>query len=49
MQNLHKISPCLWFDDRAQEAAEFYTGIFPNSKIVTKTNTVSLGKLFPEF
>jgi predicted 3-demethylubiquinone-9 3-methyltransferase (glyoxalase superfamily) len=34
MQNLHKISPCLWFDDRAQEAAEFYTGIFPNSKIV---------------
>jgi predicted 3-demethylubiquinone-9 3-methyltransferase (glyoxalase superfamily) len=34
MQNIQKIAPCLWFDDRAQEAAKFYTGIFPNSKIV---------------
>jgi predicted 3-demethylubiquinone-9 3-methyltransferase (glyoxalase superfamily) len=25
----------LWFDDQAQEAAEFYTAIFRNSKIVT--------------
>ena len=22
------ISPCLWFDDQAQQAAEFYNGIF---------------------
>jgi predicted 3-demethylubiquinone-9 3-methyltransferase (glyoxalase superfamily) len=29
-----KISPCLWFDDQAEEAARFYTGIFKNSKIV---------------
>lgn len=28
-----KISPCLWFDDQAEEAARFYTGIFRNSKI----------------
>ncbi len=28
------IRPCLWFDDRAEEAARFYTGIFPNSRIV---------------
>ena len=28
-----KISPCLWFDDQAEEAARFYTGIFKNSKI----------------
>jgi predicted 3-demethylubiquinone-9 3-methyltransferase (glyoxalase superfamily) len=28
-----KITPCLWFDDRAEEAAEFYTKVFPNSKI----------------
>jgi predicted 3-demethylubiquinone-9 3-methyltransferase (glyoxalase superfamily) len=34
MQNIQKISPCLWFDDRAQAAAEFYISIFPNSKIV---------------
>jgi predicted 3-demethylubiquinone-9 3-methyltransferase (glyoxalase superfamily) len=27
------ITPCLWFDGRAKEAAEFYTGIFPNSRI----------------
>ena len=24
---------CLWFDTRAQEAAEFYTGLFPESEI----------------
>lgn len=25
------ISPCLWFDDQLEEAAAFYTAIFPNS------------------
>ena len=29
-----KITPCLWFDTRGEEAAEFYTSIFPNSRIV---------------
>src|SRR6476620_2513412 len=24
---------CLWFDDQAEEAARFYTGIFKNSRI----------------
>ena len=28
-----KISPMLWFDTQAEEAAKFYTGIFKNSKI----------------
>jgi predicted 3-demethylubiquinone-9 3-methyltransferase (glyoxalase superfamily) len=28
-----RIAPCLWFDDRAEEAARFYVGIFKNSKI----------------
>jgi len=28
-----KITPCLWFDDKAEEAAKFYTSIFKNSKI----------------
>lgn len=32
-----KISPCLWFDDQAEEAARFYTDIFRNSKIVKIT------------
>jgi predicted 3-demethylubiquinone-9 3-methyltransferase (glyoxalase superfamily) len=27
------ITPCLWFDNQAEEAARFYTGIFKNSKI----------------
>jgi len=30
-----KITPCLWFDDQAEEAAQFYTGIFKNSEIVS--------------
>jgi predicted 3-demethylubiquinone-9 3-methyltransferase (glyoxalase superfamily) len=28
-----KITPFLWFDDQAEEAARFYTSIFKNSKI----------------
>lgn len=31
---MQKITPCLWFDDQAEEAVEFYTSIFSNSKIV---------------
>ena len=27
------ISPCLWFDHQAEEAARYYTGIFPKSRI----------------
>jgi predicted 3-demethylubiquinone-9 3-methyltransferase (glyoxalase superfamily) len=33
MKNIQKITPCLWFDDQAEEAAEFYTSVFRNSKI----------------
>ncbi len=29
----HKITPCLWFDNQAEEAAKFYCSIFKNSKI----------------
>jgi predicted 3-demethylubiquinone-9 3-methyltransferase (glyoxalase superfamily) len=29
----HKITPCLWFDRQAEEAARFYVSIFKNSKI----------------
>ena len=28
-----KIVPCLWFDNQAEQAANFYTAIFKNSKI----------------
>ena len=30
---MQKITPCLWFDNQAEEAAKFYTSIFKNSKI----------------
>ena len=29
-----KISPCLWFDQQAEEAANFYISVFKNSKIL---------------
>lgn len=32
MSNKQKITPYLWFDTQAEEAANFYTSIFPNSK-----------------
>jgi predicted 3-demethylubiquinone-9 3-methyltransferase (glyoxalase superfamily) len=28
-----KIAPCLWFASEAEQAARYYTGIFPRSKI----------------
>ncbi|HEY5806109.1 MAG TPA: VOC family protein [Candidatus Saccharimonadales bacterium] len=31
---MQKITPHLWFDSEAEEAAEFYTSIFKNSKIL---------------
>ena len=32
---MRKITPFLWFDDKAEEAARFYASIFQNSKIGT--------------
>jgi predicted 3-demethylubiquinone-9 3-methyltransferase (glyoxalase superfamily) len=34
MQVTQRITPCLWFDDQAEEAAAFYTAIFKDSKVV---------------
>jgi len=34
MKIRQKIAPCLWFDNQAEPAAKYYTGIFKNSKIV---------------
>ena len=31
---MQKIAPFLWFDNQAEEAANFYTSIFKNSRIV---------------
>ncbi|MBA3658812.1 MAG: VOC family protein [Gemmatimonadales bacterium] len=33
MTDAQRLTPCLWFDTQAEEAARFYTGIFKNSKM----------------
>lgn len=30
-----RINPCIWFDNQAEEAAQFYCSVFPNSKILS--------------
>jgi predicted 3-demethylubiquinone-9 3-methyltransferase (glyoxalase superfamily) len=32
---MSKISPCLWFNGEAEEAANFYVSLLPNSKVET--------------
>ena len=43
MVTTQRITPCLWFDHQAEEAARFYTGIFPNSRITTITRYGTAG------
>jgi predicted 3-demethylubiquinone-9 3-methyltransferase (glyoxalase superfamily) len=38
-----RISPCLWFDTEGEEAARFYTSVFPNSRIVDVARYGSAG------
>ena len=38
-----EITPWLWFDTEGEEAAKFYTSVFPNSKIVDITHYGSAG------
>ena len=35
---MKKITPCLWFDNEAEEAVNFYVSIFKNSKIGSVTH-----------
>jgi predicted 3-demethylubiquinone-9 3-methyltransferase (glyoxalase superfamily) len=44
MPSTQRIAPCLWFDGEAEEAAKFYTGIFPNSRIVSISRYGEAGK-----
>ena len=34
MPSISTITPCLWFDDQAEQAVAFYSAIFRNSRIV---------------
>ena len=36
---MQKITPCLWFDGEAEEAANFYVQLFKNSNILDVTTT----------
>jgi predicted 3-demethylubiquinone-9 3-methyltransferase (glyoxalase superfamily) len=40
---MQKITPNLWFDTEGEEAAKFYTSVFPNSKITEVTHYGSAG------
>lgn len=40
---MQKITPFLWFDNKAEEAVNFYTSIFRNSKIVNITHYGEVG------
>jgi predicted 3-demethylubiquinone-9 3-methyltransferase (glyoxalase superfamily) len=44
MQTVSRITPCLWFDNQAEEAANFYTGIFRNSRITAISRYPEAGK-----
>lgn len=37
------ITPCLWFDTEAEDAAQFYTSVFPRSRIVNVSRYGSAG------
>jgi len=36
----HKLYPCLWFDGKAKEAADFYCSVFKESKILSENPMV---------
>jgi predicted 3-demethylubiquinone-9 3-methyltransferase (glyoxalase superfamily) len=40
---VQRITPCLWFDIESEEAARFYTSVFPNSRIISVTRYGSAG------
>ncbi len=39
-----KITPCLWFDTQAEEAAKFYTSLFANSRITHVSRFTKVGR-----
>ncbi len=40
---MRTISPCLWFDTAAEDAARFYTSVFPSSRILDVSHYGSAG------
>ncbi len=44
MPSAQRITPCLWFDGQAEEAAKFYTSIFKSSKITDVSRYTEAGR-----
>ncbi|WP_421706359.1 VOC family protein [Alloalcanivorax xenomutans] len=44
MGNQLTITPCLWFDGQAEQAARFYVEVFPDSRITTISHYGEAGK-----
>ena len=42
--SIQPISPCLWFDGQAEEAARFYVSVFKKGKITTITRFPDVGQ-----
>jgi predicted 3-demethylubiquinone-9 3-methyltransferase (glyoxalase superfamily) len=40
----NKITPCLWFDHEAEDAARFYTSVFKDSKIISVSRYPNTGQ-----
>jgi predicted 3-demethylubiquinone-9 3-methyltransferase (glyoxalase superfamily) len=40
---MQKLTPCLWFDTQGEDAATFYTSVFPNSRILDVARYGSAG------
>ena len=43
MPAIQRITPCLWFENQAEEAARYYVSIFKNSKITNTTRYTKVG------
>ena len=46
MSHAQRITPCLWFDDQAEQAVEFYLSIFPNARILNLSRYGEAGHEF---
>lgn len=36
------VYPCLWFDGKAHEAADFYCSVFPNSRLLSRNDFIAV-------
>jgi predicted 3-demethylubiquinone-9 3-methyltransferase (glyoxalase superfamily) len=45
---MSRITPCLWFDGQAEEAARFYTSLLPDSRIVEVMRSAADNPSTPE-